>query len=138
MHYGIFTAVQCTIFAQTANITPPNTGAMHFFFHFYEYINRDIGFMLAAFVVSYVARSFLPFIISGDYKRVSMMRVMFEPYGRIFIQQVIVIIGGIFLSFGAGKIFMLIFTIVKILFDVYFNISKIISKSSDDMEHSAY
>ncbi|MFM9911056.1 MAG: DUF6498-containing protein [Chitinophagaceae bacterium] len=34
---------------------------------------------------------------------------MFEPYGRIFIQQFTVMAGNFFLGFGASKIFMLVF-----------------------------
>ena len=32
IHYGLFAAVQTTIFSQAANITPAGSGMMHFFF----------------------------------------------------------------------------------------------------------
>lgn len=134
VHYGLFAAVQTTIFSQSANITPEGSGMMHFFFHWYEYINRDIGYMLAGFVVSYFATSFVPFIVNGEYKTVSMMRVMFQPYGRIFIQQFTVILGSMFLGFGWDKGFILVFAFAKIFFDVYANFDRVLDKSMTEME----
>jgi hypothetical protein len=134
LHYGLFAAVQATIFSQSANITPQGSGLMHFFFHWYDYINKDIATMLFGFIISYLARSFVPFIVSGEYKTISMMRVMFQPYGRIFIQQFTVILGSMFLTFGWGKGFILVFALAKIFFDVYINFDHIIDKSMADMK----
>lgn len=134
IHFGLFALVQTTIFSQAANITPRGSGMMHFFFHWYDYVNRDIAIMLCAFAVSYFVRNFAPFIITGEYKQVSMMRLMFQPYGRIFIQQFTVILGSMFLSFGAGKAFILVFAIAKTLFEVFGNIDGVINKSMDKME----
>ena len=136
-HYGLFAAVQSTIFAESADITPPGKRMMHFFFHWYEYINNDIAIMLGAFVISYLSRSFIPFIATGEYKQVSMMRVMFQPYGRIFIQQFTVILGSMLLTFGWGKGFILIFALAKIMFEVYLNFNTVLDKSMA-VEESKY
>lgn len=134
VHYGLFAAVQTTIFSQTAGITPSDSGLFHFFLHWYEYINKDIGMMLAGFVISYLARSFVPFIVTGEYKTIPMMKLMFQPYGRIFIQQFTVIVGSMFLSFGFGKGFVFVFAIVKIIFEVYVDFEGLINKSMAEME----
>jgi uncharacterized membrane protein len=55
---------------------------------------------------------------------------MFQPYGRIFIQQVTVILGSMFLSFGAGKIFILVFALIKIFFEVIVDFDLIIRRSA--------
>ena len=39
VHYGIFAAVQTSIFAESANINPPGSGLLYFFFHWYNFIN---------------------------------------------------------------------------------------------------
>jgi uncharacterized protein DUF6498 len=135
MHFGLFAAVQSSIFSQAARISPPGSGLLHFFFHWYDYINNDIGFMLCAFVISYFARSFIPFIISGEYKTVSMMALMFQPYGRIFIQQFTVIAGSMFLAMGAGKGFVIVFVLAKLYFDVVVNMDGIINKSVAEMQN---
>ena len=55
---------------------------------------------------------------------------MFQPYGRIFIQQVTVILGSMFLSFGAGKIFILVFAAIKIFFEVFIDFENLIKKAA--------
>jgi len=137
MHFGLFALVQTSIFSQFANITPPGKGMFYFFFHWYSFINNDIAIMLTGIAISYLVRSFFPFIASGEYKTISMMRVMFQPYGRIFIQQFIVILGSMFLSFGLGKIFILVFAGVKIFFEVYIHFESIINKAMADMENGS-
>jgi hypothetical protein len=134
LHFGLFAAVQTSIFSQSANIVPEGGGLLHFFFHWYSYINEDIAIMLCGFIVSYLVRSFLPFIVNGEYKTISMMRVMFQPYGRIFIQQFTVILGSMFLVLGWGKAFILIFAMAKIFFEIYINLDHVIDKSMTDFE----
>lgn len=134
VHFGLFALVQTSIFSESANVVQPGKGMTHFFFHWWEYTNEGIIIMLCGFVVSYLARSFVPFIISGDYKRMSMMRIMFSPYGRIFIQQFTVILGSMFLTFGWNKGFILVFAAAKTLFEVYFNFEAIMDKSMTEME----
>lgn len=136
-HFGIFAAVQTTIFSQVAGITPPNSGPMHFFFHFWEYINEDIAWMLGGFVISYLARDLFPFILRGDYKTVSMMRLMFQPYGRVLIQQFTVILGSMFLSFGLGKIFILVFALAKIAFEIFADFNRLLDKSLENMDNTS-
>lgn len=134
IHFGMFAAIQTAIFSNVAEIIPPGKGMLYFFFHFYEYINRDIGFMLAAFVVSYLAESFVPFMVRGEYKTIPMIRLMFQPYGRIFVQQVTVIAGSMFLVLGWGKGFILVFAIVKIVFSVLVNYNAFLDKAMADMK----
>jgi hypothetical protein len=137
VHFGLFAAVQTTIFSQTAGIVPSNKGSMHFFFHWYDYINKDIAIMLAAIAFGHLAKSFMPFVLSGEYKTVSMMRVMFQPYGRIFIQQFTVILGSMFLSFGWGTGFMIVFVMAKIFFEIVVNFESIINKSAEELEKNS-
>jgi hypothetical protein len=127
LHFGVFAAVQTGLFSSVAKINPPGSGPMHFFFHWWEYITGDIAWMLGGFLISYLARDFLPFVIKKEYTTLPMMILMFQPYGRIFIQQVTVILGSMFLSFGAGKIFVLVFASVKIFFEMFINYEGILN-----------
>jgi hypothetical protein len=56
-----------------------------------------------------------------------MGRLMFEPYIRIFVQQFVVILGSMFLGFGANKIFILIFVITKIFFELFANFDRLLA-----------
>ena len=137
IHFGIFAMVQTTIFSQAAQITPPNSGMMHFFFKWYTYINEDIAWMLGAFIISYIAKSFIPFLLNGDYKAMPIMAIMFQPYGRIFIQQFTVILGSMFLSLGLGKIFILVFALAKIAFELLIDYDKLMGKAMNDLKKSS-
>ena len=86
--------------------------------------------MLGVFIASYGFRLISDFILTGDYKTSSLGYLMFQPYGRIFIQQVTVILGSMFLSFGAGKVFILLFAAVKIFFEVFIDFDLIIKRSA--------
>ena len=90
--------------------------------------------MLGAFAVSYLATSFIPFIVTAEFKRIPMMKLMFQPYGRIFVQQLTVILGSMFLSFGAGKGFILVFALAKILFEVFADFDRVLDKSMIEMQ----
>jgi hypothetical protein len=48
--------------------------------------------------------------------------VMFSPYGRIFVQQFVVILGGFLLHFFNGVFFMAVFIVTKIYVETYINI----------------
>ena len=65
--------------------------------------------MLLIFIVYYTTQSFFYFIEKRDYKNISMGELIFEPYIRIFSPQLIVILGSMFLTFNASKIFILVF-----------------------------
>lgn len=137
MHFGIFALVQTTIFSQTANIAPAGSGLFHFFLNWYKYINLDIAYMLGAFMIGYLAKSFVPFIINGEYKTQSLMLVMFQPYGRIIVQQFTVILGSMFLALGAGKGFILVFALVKIFFELFINYHGLLNKAMKDMKQGS-
>jgi len=134
IHFGLFAAVQTAICLASAIINPPGSGMLYFFFHFYEYIKGDVAIMLAGFGVSYLAWNFIPFLLRQEYKTAPMMLLMFQPYGRIFIQQFTVILGSMFLSFGLGKGFILVFAIAKIFFEVMVNFQGILDKSMKDLQ----
>ncbi len=134
LHFGLFAAVQTAIFSNAAGLVPRGGGLFHFFLHWYDYINRDVAWMLLAFVISYLARDLIPFVLRQDYKKYSMMWLMFRPYGRIIIQQFTVIIGSMFLSFGLGKIFILVFALVKIFFEVWLNTEKLVDRAMSAAE----
>jgi hypothetical protein len=133
-HFGLFAAVQTSIFSETAGIIPEGKGMLYFFFHWYRFINPDIAIMLSVFSLTYAIRNLLPFLANKEYKTTSMTRLMFEPYGRIFIQQFTVILGSMLLTFHLGKLFVLVFACIKIFFEVFLNMNEIIKDSVEKQE----
>lgn len=123
VHYGFFVLVQTQIFFGVSGIGD-NTS----FFGKYARVPALLGdngkLMLLIFITYYTLQNIFSFFVNGAYKTISLGRLMFEPYMRIFVQQFVVILGSIFLSFGAGKIFILVFVIAKIFFELFINFNR--------------
>lgn len=134
LHFGIFAAVQTSIFAGVSNIVPQGKSPLYFFFHWWEYINKDTGIMLMIFVLSYLLRDLMPFLIRKDYLHAPMMLLMFQPYGRIIIQQFTVILGSMFLTFKLGAVFVLVFAVVKIIAELYLQLDQMLAKAMESAE----
>jgi hypothetical protein len=131
VHYGMFVAIQMGLFFTVSGI-----GNQHgiTFFNFISkwptLLTGDTYFMLSVFIFGYGLRMINEFILSGEYRTASLGYLMFQPYGRIFIQQFTVITGSMFLSFGAGKIFIILFAAIKIFFEVFVDFEGLIKKAA--------
>lgn len=123
VHYGFFVFVQTQIFFAIGGI-----GGRASTFGIYKAIPDLLGqqgkLLLAIFITYYTIQTIFSFFSTGQYKTISMMKLMFQPYLRIFVQQFIVILGSIFILFGGGKIFILIFVAVKIYFELFVNFDR--------------
>lgn len=131
VHYGMFVAIQLTIFFSVSGIGT-GSGFFSFMNDLPELISPEVMLMLGVFVISYGFRNLNDYILTGEYKTAPMSFLMFQPYARILVQQLTVILGSIFLSFGAGKVFILIFSVVKTGFEVLIDYDSIIRKSLSD------
>lgn len=135
LHYGIFVGVQMGMFFGVSGIGKgKDITAFNFFYKWPQLITEDSYFLLAAFAICYGFKMIFDFILSGEYKTIPMMKLMFQPYGRIIIQQFTVIVGSMFLVFGAGKFFIIIFALVKIFFELYINFESLLNKATTDLE----
>jgi hypothetical protein len=122
IHYGFFVFVQTGIFAGISGLNADsNFGPLSFISKIFSYLSLDAKTVLYIFIAMYGFRMMFDFILSGKYRQASLGLLMFQPYIRIFIQQFVVILGSMFLAFGAGKIFMLIFVAIKIYAEVFMN-----------------
>lgn len=123
IHYGFFVFVQTQVFFSVSGLIP-DRGFLGSYVKIPALLGNNEKLMLVIFITYYTLQSFIDFFMTGNYRTISMGRLMFEPYIRIFVQQIVVILGSMFLSFGAGKIFILIFVIVKIFFELFINFSR--------------
>ena len=131
IHYGFFVAIQMGIFFSVSGFgDEEGITFWNFFSKWPSLLTNEAYIMLGVFIVSYGFRLTTDFILTGDYKTSSLGYLMFQPYGRIFIQQVTVIVGSMFLSFGAGKIFILLFAAIKIFFEVFIDFEFLIKKAA--------
>lgn len=131
LHYGIFAAVQMGIFFGVSGIRGAGEITLgNFFYQWPRLLTPEALIMLIAFAISYGIKAIFDFILSNEYRTISMMQLMFQPYGRIFIQQIVVIIGSMFLLLGAGTIFLIVFAIVKIFFTLSIDYEAVIRKAA--------
>lgn len=126
VHYGFFVFVQTQIFFSVSGLIPDGS-LMGSYAQIPALLGHNGKLMLLIFIVYYTLQTIFDFFLTGNYKTISLGRLMFEPYIRIFVQQVVVILGSIFLHFGAGKIFVLIFVIVKIFFELFINFGRFLA-----------
>ena len=121
VHYGMFAGIQTSIFAGVSRIGSSSDNPFSFFFHWYKYVKGDVVYMLSGFIVSYVGNNLAPFIASGEYKTISMTRLMMQPYGRIIVQQFTVILGSMLLALNLGIGFIIVFVPTKLYFELFLN-----------------
>ena len=86
--------------------------------------------LLLLFAITYGFIVLKEFVFTGAYKTISMGSLLFAPYGRIVVQQFVVIVGSFVLLINKeGKIFILVFVIVKIFFELLLDYKKIITEA---------
>ena len=125
-HYGFFVFIQTQIFFSVSGIIPGDSMIMKYS-KIPELLGSNGRLLLLIFIAYYTMQNVFNFFSSGAFKTISMSRLMFEPYMRIFVQQFVVILGSMFLSFGAGKIFVLIFIVAKIFFELFVNFDRFLA-----------
>ena len=124
-HYGFFVFVQTQLFFGVSGMIPDGS-LLAKCSKIPELLGDSGKLLLWIFITYYTVQNVFGFFASGVYKTISMGRLMFEPYMRIFVQQFVVILGSIFLSFGAGKVFILIFIIAKIFFELFVDFNRLL------------
>lgn len=120
MHYGIFVFVQTQLFFGVSGIIDDNS-IMGAYRQIPEALGKDGQLVLLIFIIYYTLYNLFNFFFSGEYKTISLLTLLFQPYGRIFIQQFVVILGSLFLSMGFDKIFILIMVVIKVFVELYLN-----------------
>lgn len=140
VHYGFFVFVQMFLFFGASGIADKYSAIFGSVAELQRIWQQPGIYALLSFIIMYGIRTIHDFILTGEYRETSLMRLMFSPYLRIFVQQFVVIAGSIFLRFGGGKIFMLIFVFVKVFFEIYINFDRALNvyekkmRIEDDIE----
>ena len=130
-HYGFFVFVQTQIFFGVSGLFK-NTSFFNSYLAIPKVLGNDGLLVLLIFITYYTLQTLYSFFLTGAYKTISMGKLMFQPYGRIFIQQFVVIIGSMFLMLGFNKFFIMILVFVKISFELFINFDKLLDKAEAD------
>lgn len=130
VHYGFFVFVQTQIFFAVTNLGRSTIG-----FGIYSKIPGMLGhegrLMVLIFIIYYTAQGLFNFFGSGQYKNISMTRLMMQPYVRIFIQQFIVILGGMMLAFGAPYLFIVVMAVTRLAAELFVDVDRLTLKEEE-------
>ena len=121
IHYGIFVFVQTTFFFEFLSMEDQRISDSIGFQNFITVLGfPGIQVGLALMLISYAMRFWIIFYQSGYYKTVQVESYIFQPYLRIFIQQFVAILPGIFIIFGnAGFVAAVLLIIIRGVVDFY-------------------
>jgi hypothetical protein len=131
LHYGLFVSVQTSLFLGITSMHEAHTPSiLHLIFHPRQYLSRDAWLLFCVFVFSYGYENLFSFISKNEYRTRSFERIMFEPYIRIIIQQLVVMLGATCLAFGSNRVFILVFALVKIFVTVCIDYEFLVQKAA--------
>jgi Family of unknown function (DUF6498) len=131
VHYGFFVFMQMSLFLSISGIGQDSFGPfalISFILNVGHYLSADTLNLLWLFVAAYGFTVLKDFFVTGAYKTASLNNLLFAPYARIFVQQFCVIIGAFLLSFNLGNIFIMVFVVVKIIFEFLLDFKAMISQ----------
>jgi cation transport ATPase len=118
VHYGGFCFGHVTfvigLFGTGGSLNPRVGAALSELWH------GPFWIAVAAIFGSHVYSFFTNYIRRGEYQRVNVMTLMFQPYGRIVIMHVAIIVGaGLAMAFGSALPVLMILIVGKILIDMH-------------------
>lgn len=133
-HFGLFIFVQLSIFLGVANLGYDNTiSVIGLFTNPTKYLPVYAQLLLLSFFITHGLIVIKNFVITKQYKTAKLTTLMFEPYGRIIIQQLVVIMGSMTLLIDKkGKVLILIFIVIKIFFDNWIDYKKLLYNKNDE------
>jgi len=114
-HYNFFTFMQLNFIVP---FRQHSDSAVSFFINYFLR-NDELKIVMLFIAVSHFVSYIYDFMLSGKYKTAVPMILMFVPYVRIFIQQILGIIGGmLMLILGAPAVMFVLLQILKTVADV--------------------
>lgn len=127
-HFGLFVFVQLSIFLGVANLSYDNNiSVLGLFTNLTKYLPVYAQLLLLSFFITHGLIVIKNYVITKQYKTAKLTALMFEPYGRIIIQQFVIILGSMTLLIDKkGKVLILIFIVIKIFFDNWIDYKKLL------------
>ncbi len=119
-HYGMFTLIHGVfVFGFfggyfTAGASFPDELAL------YQTIsNAQLGWAILALLLSHTASFILNYIGKGEYKKANLQQLMGQPYNRVVLLHITILVGGFFvMSLGSPVYALLILILLKISIDI--------------------
>lgn len=120
-HYGLFCMVHgIFVFELLGGDGHMSAGPFEAWPYFWQRL-REEGLLLAvgALGASHLFSFFVNFLYHGEFRQVTVLQLMFRPYGRIVILHVAILFGAVLIQFFGSPVWMLVILIVgKTILDV--------------------
>lgn len=113
--FGFFCFVQLFILGGFAEKAFPG-GIFH---SMYKAATGELAWVLASFAFLQLSQ-FVTEVIRGQYAFMPSEAIMMQPFRRIFVQQLTVILGGFFIFFGGPSSYVFVLVLVNIAIDLFF------------------
>lgn len=119
VHYGIFTLVHgifiFVIFGGFFEETEPSS----VFDVFGNFADLQLWWAILALVISHTVSFFTNYIGKGEYKNTTLNQLMGQPYGRVVILHITIIIGGFLVAlFGSPVVGLILLIALKTFIDI--------------------
>ncbi len=119
VHYGIFTLVHgifiFVIFGGFFEETEPSS----VFDIFGKFADLQLWWAILALIISHAVSFFTNYIGKGEYKNTTLNQLMGQPYGRVVILHVTIIIGGFLVAlFGSPVVGLILLIALKTFIDI--------------------
>lgn len=94
--------------------------------YFWEQLRAEkLLWAVAALAASHLFSFFTNFIYRGEYRRVTVMQLMIQPYGRIVILHVAIIFGAMLIQFLGSPVWMLVLLVIgKTILDIGMHVAE--------------
>lgn len=138
VHYGMFCfvhgAIIFAIFGREAGGFGPFGGLANFRQVFSE---QHLWWCVAALAASHLWSFAVNYIGRGEYRRTAVPILMFQPYARIIILHIAILIGGIIaMALGSNVFVLLLLVIGKTLLDLSLHLAQRAADAFSPSEHS--
>lgn len=131
--YSVFMFFTTSLFTAIVNFKDAQSAdPISFFFNLPQILSLDGKMVLALFFIVYGIQMISNFIMSGKYNTATFNNLLFQPFNRAMLQQVIVFIGCMMLTFGSGKLFMLVFVVIKLSAEIFISIEHYLKPNDPD------
>jgi hypothetical protein len=125
MHFSIFYFVQLGMLAgASSDLADPFPGSNSFipnpFVFFRDALGKEGLYAMIPIIMMQLFALLYSFVYKGEYKVTNCVVQAVQPYGRIMLQQFVVLIGGFFIIiFRNTAVFSIILIVIKTFVDIY-------------------
>jgi hypothetical protein len=126
VHYGMFALVHgALVFAIFGGMFEQDDLFAGISETYHSLINPAFGWAVLALAVSHAVSFIVNYIGKGEYKKTTLGQLMVQPYGRVIVLHITVLIGGfLVMALGSPVVGLILLIAIKTYVDIYSHIKQ--------------